>query len=202
MPISSSRRSAERAGWTWRSPLSWRYLGYPPRDLLLNADFVRRCWDKLQELAKELMGAAPVLVGLPESNPSKVGRPLFNAAALLRNGAVEKTFRKTLLPTYDVFDEDRYFEPAFEPQFLDLDGMRLGISICEDIWNDCDLWQHRRYHADPVEMLVSEGSRVIINLSASPFTAGKQQHREAMLGGLARKYNVPFPLCQSGRWQR
>ena len=165
--------------------------GYPPRDLLLNADFVRRCWDKLRELAKDLVGAAPVLVGLPQPNPRDVGRPLFNAAALLRDGAVEKTFRKTLLPTYDVFDEDRYFEPAFEPQFLDLEGMRLGISICEDIWNDCDFWLRRRYHADPVEKLVSEGSRVIINLSASPFTAGKQQHREAMLAGLACKYNVP-----------
>lgn len=165
--------------------------GYPPRDLLLNADFVRRCWDKLRELAEDLVGAAPVLVGLPQPNPSDVGRPLFNAAALLRDGAVEKTFRKTLLPTYDVFDEDRYFEPAFEPQFLDLEGMRLGISICEDIWNDCDFWLRRRYHADPVEKLVSEGSRVIINLSASPFTAGKQQHREAMLAGLACKYNVP-----------
>ena len=165
--------------------------GYPPRDLLLNADFVRRCWYTLRELAKDLVGAAPVLVGLPQPNPSDVGRPLFNAAALLRDGAVEKTFRKTLLPTYDVFDEDRYFEPAFEPQFLDLEGMRLGISICEDIWNDCDFWLRRRYHADPVEKLVSEGSRVIINLSASPFTAGKQQHREAMLAGLACKYNVP-----------
>jgi NAD+ synthase (glutamine-hydrolysing) len=188
--ISKAVRRAGRVDLAVTSELA--LSGYPPRDLLLNADFVRRCWDKLRELAKDLMGTAPVLVGLPQQNPSEVGRPLFNAAALLRDGAVERTFRKTLLPTYDVFDEDRYFEPASEPQFLDLAGMRLGISICEDIWNDCDLWKHRRYHADPVEKLVGEGSEVIINLSASPFTAGKQQHRESMLGGLARKYGVPF----------
>jgi NAD+ synthase (glutamine-hydrolysing) len=167
-------------------------LGYPPRDLLLNDDFIKRSWKVLECLALELKDAAPVLVGLAESNPAEVGRPLFNSAALLRHGKVEKTFRKTLLPTYDVFDEDRYFEPACEPQILELNGFRLGISICEDIWNDRDFWKRRRYHTDPIEELVSDGARAIINLSASPFTAGKQLHREAMLASMARKYEVPF----------
>ncbi len=167
-------------------------LGYPPRDLLLNDDFIKRSWKVLEGLALELKGAVPVLVGLAEPNPAEVGRPLFNSAALLRNGLVERTFHKTLLPTYDVFDEDRYFEPACEPQILELDGIKLGISICEDIWNDRDFWKRRRYHADPIEELVGDGVKAIINLSASPFTAGKQLHREAMLSSMARKYGVPF----------
>jgi NAD+ synthase (glutamine-hydrolysing) len=167
-------------------------LGYPPRDLLLNEDFIRRSWSVLEQLALDLADLPPILVGLAESNPGDVGRPLFNSAALLCRGRVERTFRKTLLPTYDVFDEDRYFEPASESQILSLKGTIFGISICEDIWNDRDFWKRRRYHADPVQELVARGAEAIINLSASPFTVGKQAHREAMLSSLARKYHVPF----------
>ena len=111
---------------------------------------------------------------------------------MLRSGRVERTFKKTLLPTYDVFDEDRYFEPAAEPQILELGTAVLGISICEDIWNDRDFWKRRRYHTDPVQELVAAGAQAVINLSASPFTAGKQKHREAMLADLAKKYRIPF----------
>jgi NAD+ synthase/NAD+ synthase (glutamine-hydrolysing) len=167
-------------------------LGYPPRDLLLNGDFIRISWNVLEDLALKLKDTAPVLVGLAEPNPGEVGRPLFNSAALLRRGRIEKTFHKTLLPTYDVFDEDRYFEPACEPQILELWEARLGISICEDIWNDRDFWKRRRYHTDPIEELIREGVTAVINLSASPFTAGKQLHREAMLCSMARKYKVPL----------
>ena len=167
-------------------------LGYPPRDLLLNEDFVRRSWDSLRQLALDLADLPPILVGLAEPNTGEVGRPLFNSAAMLCRGRVERTFRKTLLPTYDVFDEDRYFEPASESQILRLKGTIFGISICEDIWNDRDFWKRRRYHADPVQELVARGADAIINLSASPFTVGKQMHREAMLSSLARKYQVPF----------
>ena len=167
-------------------------LGYPPRDLLLNFDFVQRSWSFLGQMALDLADLPPLLVGLAESNPGDVGRPLFNSAALLCEGRVDRTFHKTLLPTYDVFDEDRYFEPASEPQILRLKGTVFGISICEDIWNDCDFGMRRRYHADPVEDMVAKGAKAIINLSASPFTVGKQAHREAMLSGLSRKYQVPF----------
>ena len=167
-------------------------LGYPPRDLLLHEDFINESWDVARSLASDLADAPPVLVGLAEPNPGEEGRPLFNSAALLRGGRVERTFHKTLLPTYDVFDEDRYFEPASEPQILDLGKARLGISICEDIWNDRDFWKRRRYHTDPIEELVKAGARAVINLSASPFTVGKQLHREAMLGCMARKYRIPF----------
>lgn len=167
-------------------------LGYPPRDLLLHEDFISKSWDVARSLALDLSDAPPVLVGLAEPNLAEVGRPLFNSAALLRGGRVESTFHKTLLPTYDVFDEDRYFEPASEPQILDLGNARWGLSICEDIWNDRDLWKRRRYHTDPIEELVRAGAKGVINLSASPFTVGKQLHREAMLCCMARKYRIPF----------
>jgi NAD+ synthase (glutamine-hydrolysing) len=167
-------------------------VGYLPRDLLLNDAFVKRSWDRLKDLARELAGHPPVLVGLPESNESDEGRPLFNSAALLRGGQVEQRFRKALLPTYDVFDEDRYFEPFLGPQILDVAGTRLGISICEDIWNDRDFWKRRRYHHDPVEELVRAGAQAIVNLSASPFAAGKHRRREEMLGSMARRHHVPL----------
>ena len=120
---------------------------------------MRRSWDALEALARDAAGLPPVLVGLPEPNPSDEGRPLFNSAALLRGGRVEQRFRKALLPTYDVFDEDRYFEPFHGPQLLDLAGTRVGISICEDIWNDRDFWKRRRYHHDPIEELVARRRR-------------------------------------------
>jgi NAD+ synthase/NAD+ synthase (glutamine-hydrolysing) len=166
--------------------------GYPARDLLLQEGFVRRSWEILETLAIELKSSCPVLVGLAEPNDAPVGRPLFNSAALIRRGHVEAAFRKTLLPSYDVFDEDRYFEPASQPQILDLKGTIIGVSICEDLWNDRDFWQRRRYHADPIRELVEAGASMVVNLSASPFTVGKQLHREAMLGAMARKYGIPF----------
>ena len=167
-------------------------VGYLPRDLLLDPAFVTRSWDRLRELARELAGEIPVLVGLPEPNPADEGRPLFNTAALLRDGRIDQHFRKALLPTYDVFDEDRYFEPFQGPQFINLEGTRVGISICEDIWNDRDFWKRRRYHHDPVEELAAAGARIIVNLSASPFSAGKHQRREQMLSSMARKHRVPI----------
>ena len=132
-----------------------------------------------------------MLVGLPEPNPSDTGRPLFNTAVLLHEGRVGQRFRKGLLPTYDVFDEDRYFEPYHGAQLLELGGRRLGISICEDIWNDRDFWKRRRYHHDPVEELMRAGADAIVNLSASPFSVGKHRRREEMLGSMARKHRVP-----------
>ena len=167
-------------------------LGYPARDLLLQEGFVRRSWEVLDMLASELKSSCPVLVGLAEPNNAPMGHPLFNSAALLRRGRIEATFRKTLLPSYDVFDEDRYFEPASQPQILDLEGTLIGVSICEDLWNDCDFWQHQRYHADPILEMVKAGACMVVNLSASPFTVGKQLHREAMMGGMACKYGIPF----------
>jgi NAD+ synthase (glutamine-hydrolysing) len=167
-------------------------VGYLPRDLLLSDAFVRHSWQHLERLAQELADGPALLVGLPEPNPAEEGRPLFNTAALIRSGRIEHRFRKALLPTYDVFDEDRYFEPFHGAQVLDLNGVRLGISICEDVWNDRDFWKRRRYHHDPIEELVRAGAQAIINLSASPFVAGKHRFREEMLGSLARRHGVPL----------
>ena len=167
-------------------------VGYLPRDLLLSTGFVTESWNVLQQLAGDLRNLPPVLVGLPEPNPSDEGRPLYNTAALVHDGGVTLRFRKALLPTYDVFDEDRYFEPFHGAQILEISGRKLGISICEDVWNDRDFWKRRRYHHDPVEELVGANATAIINLSASPFTAGKQQRREEMLGSMARRHGVPL----------
>ena len=166
-------------------------VGYLPRDLLLDTGFVETSWRILGELATSAAALPPVLVGVPEPNPSDEGRPLYNSAALLRSGVVDGRFRKALLPTYDVFDEDRYFEPFHGPQILEIAGRRLGISICEDIWNDRDFWKRRRYHHDPIDELARVGASAIINLSASPFTAGKHSRREEMLGAMARKHRIP-----------
>ena len=169
-------------------------MGYLPRDLLMNQGFVRRSCLTLTRLAAELAGAPPVLVGVATPNPSDVGRPLFNSAVLLKGGSVASSFHKSLLPTYDVFDEDRYFEPFPASQILELDGWRLGISICEDVWNDRDFWKRRRYHRDPIESLAQSGAQAIINLSASPFTVGKHNLRESMLGHMAGKYRLPVVI--------
>ena len=143
-----------------------------------------------KSFARALAGGPALLLGLAETNEG-AGKPLYNAAALLAGGTVRRVFRKTLLPTYDVFDEDRYFEPAGGPQVLAWDGLRFGISVCEDVWNDRDFWQRPRYHSDPVDDLVAAGASCVLNLSASPFSIGKQRHREAMLGAIARKHGVP-----------
>jgi NAD+ synthase (glutamine-hydrolysing) len=167
-------------------------MGYLPRDLLMSKGFVQRSCQMLSGLAAELKDAPAVLVGAATPNPADIGRPLFNSAILLRNGATGPMFHKTLLPTYDVFDEDRYFEPGREPGILELDGFRLGISICEDVWNDRDFWKRRRYHQDPIHVLAQAGAQAIINLSASPFTVGKELLREEMLGQMARKHKLPL----------
>lgn len=190
--IAEGVRQAQAQGADLAVTTELALLGYLPRDLLMNRGFIRRSWEVLRRLAADLAEAPPVLVGLAEPNDQEVGRPLFNAAALLRNGRVEQCFRKTLLPTYDVFDEDRYFEPAQEPQVLEWGGAKFGISICEDVWNDRDFWQRQRYRLDPIEQLTQAGAECVINLSASPFTVGKQQLREAMMGHLARKHRLPL----------
>ena len=167
-------------------------MGYLPRDLLMSPGFVRRSCQELARIAVEIRSAPPLLVGVATPNPAEMGRPLFNSAVLLKAGEVGQAFHKTLLPTYDVFDEDRYFEPAKEPGILELNGWRLGISICEDVWNDRDFWKRRRYHQDPIEVLAQAGAQAIINLSASPFTVGKQLLREQMLSQMAQKYGLPL----------
>ncbi len=169
-------------------------LGYPPRDLLLYESVFAATREAAQALARELSGLPPVLVGAVEKNPSVHGRPAYNCALLLRAGRVERSFRKTLLPSYDVFDEDRYFEPSppgYDNFFL-LDGRTVAVTICEDVWNDADFWPRPRYHADPVQEIARRHPDLIVNLSASPFSVGKQSTREAMLCAVARKHRIPL----------
>ena len=185
-------REAQRQGADLVVTSELALLGYLPRDLLLEQDLIREGWQVLEELASELRGAPSVLVGVTEPNEGAEGRPLFNTAALLVDGEVRARLRKSLLPTYDVFDEDRYFEPAEDSRVLRFGDAALGITICEDLWNDRDFWKRRRYHRDPVEQLARAGAQCVINLSASPFTVGKQRLREAMLGQMAAKHGLPL----------
>jgi NAD+ synthase (glutamine-hydrolysing) len=187
--VEAARAAADRGADLAVTP-ELSLVGYLPRDLLLSPGFVHRSWEELDTLARTLRSGPPTLVGLPEPNPSDEGRPLFNTAAFIRDGQVERQFRKALLPTYDVFDEDRYFEPFHGPQILELGGWRLGVTICEDVWNDRDFWKRRRYHHDPIEELAAAGAQAIVNLSASPFTASKHLLREQMLGSMARRHGV------------
>jgi NAD+ synthase/NAD+ synthase (glutamine-hydrolysing) len=189
--IADAATSAARAGADLVITPELALAGYLPRDLLLNAGFVHRCWDAVASLAQTLSNGPAVLVGVPEPNTSSEGRPLFNAAVLLKNGAPAERFRKSLLPTYDVFDEDRYFEPFRGPEMLEICNRRLGISICEDVWNDRDFWKRRRYHFDPIQELATAGAEAIVNLSASPFAVGKYRLRDQMLGSMAAKHRVP-----------
>lgn len=167
-------------------------LGYPPRDLLLYPEFIKSSWLVLEKIAKDTKSLPPLLVGTAIINKNRTGRPLRNVACLIHQGRVEKIFFKSLLPTYDVFDEDRYFEPNDKPQILTLKGKKIGISICEDLWNDRDFWQRPRYHFDPIEKLAREKVDLIINLSSSPFTIEKQKLRESMISASSKKYKIPI----------
>jgi NAD+ synthetase len=170
--------------------------GYPPRDLLLRDDFIQRGLDCLQALTKSV-GPVPLIVGYGDRNPTRPGRPLRNAAAVIQNGKVLYCVMKSLLPTYDVFDEDRYFEPADKVFPIQLNGQKIAVTICEDIWNDADFWPERRYRCDPVRELIDAGAKLIVNLSASPWQRGKEAARLEMLQRVARDERVPLVQVNS-----
>ncbi len=163
---------------------------YPPRDLLDRPDFVGEQLLALERLAAH--AALPTLVGFVDRNERDGIKHLWNAAALLDGGKVVDTIHKTLLPTYDVFDERRYFTPAPHRRLLHVGDHKLGVSICEDIWNHSEYWEDRRYHEDPIEELVALGAEVIINLSASPFWMDKRRVRQEMLQAQAAHYGLPL----------
>jgi NAD+ synthase (glutamine-hydrolysing) len=166
--------------------------GYPPRDLLLNTHFIDEMERELQQLAEDLPPDLHVLVGLATPNLDRAmtgGKPLFNSIALLAAGKVENIFYKRLLPTYDVFDENRYFAPGNEANYFTIDGVKIGLTVCEDLWNDEDFWGKRSYLVNPIAELAKHNIDLSINLSASPFTLGKQQVRAAILKHIATKYD-------------
>ena len=164
--------------------------GYPPRDLLNRADFLEGHDRGIRELAKGV-GKVPLLMGGIEKSTKKEGRPLHNVAFLLEKGKVRVVTRKRLLPTYDVFDEDRYFEPGEKVAPVRIGGRRVGVTICEDIWNDEDVWMERRYLADPVRELAKKGIDLLINLSASPWHQGKEKTRYRLLERVAKREKIP-----------
>jgi len=191
--------------------------GYPPRDLLLNPSFVESMANTLQQLAQDLPPNLAVLVGTVEANPKAHiagGKPLFNSIALLCQGKVQQIFHKRLLPTYDVFDEYRYFEPGLQTNSFTLDleelesqidpphpplskegrkcQIKVGVTICEDMWNDEEFWGKRNYAVNPIEDLAKLGVDIIVNLSASPYTMSKQKLREDMLRHSAIRYTKPI----------
>jgi len=175
--------------------------GYPPRDLLLNPSFVETMGDSLQQLARDLPPQIAVLVGCIERNERSLsfgGKPLFNSIAWLEQGKVQQIFHKRLLPTYDVFDEHRYFEPGLQansftltPHSSLLTPIRIGVTICEDLWNDEEFWGKRNYAVNPIDELATLSVDLIVNLSASPYSVGKQRLREAMLQHAAIRYRQP-----------
>ena len=171
--------------------------GYPPRDLLLNLGFVEKMSRQLQLLSQELPEKLAVLVGFVEKNSSATVRgekPLFNSIALVKSQEIKQIFTKRLLPTYDVFDEDRYFASGKESQYFQLteNNVKIGVTICEDVWNDEQFWGQRQYAVNPIADLANLGVDLIVNLSASPYSVGKQKLRESLLSHSATRYNLPI----------
>ncbi len=170
-------------------------VGYPPRDLVFKSQFVPKCLQALDYLADEVKGV-PLLVGYVDFSEKETGKPFRNAAAWLEKGEIKAKFWKTLLPTYDVFDERRYFEPGESCEPFVWNGKRIGVTICEDIWTE-DYLQRPFYDRDPVEELAAKGVDLVINLSASPYHLGKPGNRRVMLGDVAREHGVPVVYCNS-----
>lgn len=165
-------------------------LGYPARDLLERPAFVAAQDHALERLYGALFGM-PVVLGFVRRRHGE-GKALHNSCALIDEGRLVTVADKCLLPTYDVFDEDRYFEESRSPAQAEFKGVKLGLTICEDCWNDKDFWRQRQYTFDPVEVLVRGGADLIVNVSASPFSIGKQLIKELMLAALAKKHGRPL----------
>ena len=168
--------------------------GYPPRDLLAKPAFLRQNREAIDRLAKR-GGRAVAVVGYASANETDSGRPARNSAAVLQDGEVTAVRHKTLLPTYDVFDEDRYFEPATENTPVEIHGTKVGVTICEDIWNDEVFLHDRRYDRRPAEELAAAGAELLLNLSASPWCLGKEHSRHVLFSQLSAKCSCPLVYC-------
>ena len=188
----TARAKAERAEVVVFPELA--LIGYPPKDLLLKPQFINDNLRALQIVAAKVHGI-DAIVGYAERNTAATGRPLYNAVALLRDGQVLSRHYKTLLPTYDVFDESRYFEPGPRGEranLVQLSDLTAGISICEDLWNDEKLIPRRLYHENPIADLHAAGAQVLINTSASPFVVGKHDFRLKLFSSQVRQFGSPL----------
>ncbi|MDO8519619.1 MAG: nitrilase-related carbon-nitrogen hydrolase, partial [Deltaproteobacteria bacterium] len=163
-------------------------LGYPPRDLLELPYVIGQCEVAADEIARAALGIAVVFGSVQKNQAS--GKPLSNVGLWCEEGKVKNIARKTLLPSYDVFDETRYFEPGIFHEVISFQEKSWGLSVCEDIWFDPALWSRQLYPADPVEDLVKKGAQVIVNISASPYSMGKFDQRRKILSRLAVKHKA------------
>lgn len=168
--------------------------GYPPRDLLEKPAFVRRNLECVEQIAAKT-GEVAAVVGYASLNETLKGKGLFNTAGLLHRGKVRFLQHKALLPEYDVFDEARHFEPARQHEAFAFGGMKIGLTLCEDLWSLHRSGGRRLYSKDPVQLLAEAGSQVVLNLSASPFTIGKQELRREIVCGEAKDHGVPVVYC-------
>ncbi|MBN93071.1 MAG: NAD+ synthase [Deltaproteobacteria bacterium] len=195
--IEAAYRRARSAGADLVMTPELALAGYPPRDLLERRGFAEACGSALRALAAVTTDGGGLLVGVVAPNDNKVGRPVFNSAALLADGVVTDIVHKSLLPTYDVFDEARYFEAGNAEQLrpLAFRGRSLGVTLCEDLWNDPGFWDARLYALDPARKLAEAGADVLLNLSASPFHLGKGHLRRRMLSALAKSHGLPVLQC-------
>ncbi len=166
-------------------------VGYPPKDLLELSGFVDSNLRALEEVKNKVTGISAI-VGFVDRNVARSGKNLYNAAAYINNKKIVSRHYKSLLPTYDVFDEDRYFEPTHSISLATISGRKFGISICEDAWGANVIWHGKIHHKYPVKSMIRQGAEIIINISASPFTIGKQDVRLKMLASHAKKHNVPI----------
>ena len=173
-------------------------IGYPPLDLVEKKEFR----DAVSEAAKEIAGITSetgLIFGTISEDNDGIGTDIHNSAALCYKGKIQFIQHKSLIPNYDIFDEMRYFDPAKEIYVHEFKGEKLGISICEDIWNDADYWYKRRYSTDPVKMIVEKGATILINISASPYSFGKREQRNEMLSVLTKNENIPLAyVCTVG----
>src|ERR1700689_1935957 len=163
--------------------------GYPPQDLIERPSFAERNQTELRRLAKDV--PIPSLVGFVGKAQDNTGKPVANSAALIAGGKILFEQSKMLLPTYDVFDETRYFQPATVQHAFKFGSDTLGVTICEDSWNDKSFWPERLYDRDPVAELVSKGSTLVLNISSSPYRLGIRGLRRDMLRAVAKDRGVP-----------
>ncbi len=168
--------------------------GYPPLDLLENDSFIRACSEAVDEVAEQLSSVIAAVVGAPVRNRETVGKRLFNAAILLDGGRRLAEIHKSLLPTYDIFDEFRYFEPAHSRSLVTWRGLKLGLHVCEDMWNNEEQADYHLYRDNPIDELAELGADLFVNISASPFSVGKHERRNEVVEEICREHRVPFVL--------
>ncbi len=168
--------------------------GYPPLDLLENESFIDSCGKAVEAIAGRLAGTIAVIVGAPVRNTDSVGKRLFNAALLLEDGRRVAEVHKSLLPTYDIFDEFRYFEPAHARSVVEWRGLKLGLHVCEDMWNNEEQADYHLYRDNPIDELADLGADLFVNISASPFSVGKHERRNEVVEEICREHGIPFVL--------